>query len=298
MALLITPSSATATITVTKTLYDIVSLTTLSTVISHSLTANIANVTPTFPIDGTTSTFSPFASLTNNSSNITTSTTTKTNHGSDTWWMPLLAILVVVIFLVSIWGMILHIFSESESRWMYFLRYGINADDRAEEDKASKERQLREAKLKEELKKIDEEEAAYHKKVKDHDQIWVDFSRIVRFRTRAMNFSPKDDELYISDDYARFEATDQQKKLTELEILKILILEFEEKYATEIEWSLKHPVESKKLEMEYGYCIHRILRVENRMRVERNDPVADERDRVKMFEKFGWDPTDPFYKLP
>ncbi|TGO33672.1 hypothetical protein BHYA_0233g00200 [Botrytis hyacinthi] len=59
MALLITSTSATATITVTKTLYDIVSLTTLSTVISHSLTANIASATPTFPINGTTSAFSP-----------------------------------------------------------------------------------------------------------------------------------------------------------------------------------------------------------------------------------------------
>lgn len=212
--------------------------------------------------------------------------------------MPLLAV-PVVFFLGFIWGAILLVFSESESRWMYFfLRCGDNAEFKAEQEKASKERQLREARLKEELKKIDEEEAAYHKKVKDRDQIWVDFSRIVRFRTRAMNFSPKDDELYISDDYARFEATDRQKKLTELEILKILILEFEEKYATEIEWSLKHPVESKKLEMEYGYCIHRILRVEKRMRVERNDPVADERERVEMCEKFGWDPTDPFYKLP
>ncbi|KAF7941876.1 uncharacterized protein EAE97_006713 [Botrytis byssoidea] len=312
MALLITPSSAMATITVTKTLYDIVSLTTLSTIISHSLTADIADTTRTISINGTTSTFSPFASLTNNLSNITTSTTTKTDHASNPWCMTLLTV-PVVLLLGIIWGTILHVFSENESRWIYFLRYGINADIRAEEDKASKERKLREAELKEQfeeqLRRLDEEQAVNRKKLDEENGAWdkryndiiqksVDFSRIVRFKSRALNFSLERDELHMSDDYARFEATDGQKKLTDLEILKILILEHEEKYVREIEWSLKHPVEFRRLQKESGYLIDHTFKVEKRMRVERNDPVADERDRVEMCEKFGWDPTDPFYKLP
>ncbi|TGO69467.1 hypothetical protein BOTNAR_0010g00010 [Botryotinia narcissicola] len=301
MALLITPSSATATITVTKTLYDIVSLTTLSTIISHSLTADIADTTRTISINGTTSTFSPFSSLTNNLSNITTSTTTKTNHASNPWCMTLLTV-PVVLLLGIVWGTILHVFSETESRWIYFLRYSINADIRAEEDNASKERKLREAELKgqfeEQLRRLDEENAAWDKRYNDIIQKSVDFSRIVRFKSRTLNFSLEGDDLHISDDYARFEATDGQKKLTDLEILKILILEHEEKYAREIEWSLKHPVEFRRLQRESGYLIDHTFKVEKQMRVERNDPVADERDRVEMCEKFGWDPTDPFYKLP
>ncbi|KAF7923251.1 hypothetical protein BELL_0033g00160 [Botrytis elliptica] len=285
MALLITPNSATATITVTKTLYDIVSLTTLSTIISQSLTANIANATPTFPINGTTSTFSPFVSLTNNSSNITTSTTKKTHRGSNSWWMPFLAI-PVVLFLVIICITILLVLESPRAK-----------SRRAEYEKASKEGELRYAKFKEEMKKIDEEEAASEKKAKDRDQKGVDFSRIIRFRSRAGNRFSKKDEVHISDDYARFEATDGQKKLTDLEILKILILEYEEKYAEEVEWLVKHPLESNKLVMEYD-DVRESHSKEKRMRVERNDPVADERDRVEMCEKFGWDLTDPYYKLP
>ncbi|KAF7891855.1 hypothetical protein EAF00_008157 [Botryotinia globosa] len=148
MALLIIPTSATATITVTKTLYDIASLTMLSTIISHSLTADIADTIPAIPINGTTSIFSPVICLShkrlikyNHINN------QKTNHASNTWWMTLLAV-PVALFLGIIWGAILHVFSESESPWMYFLRYGVNAECRAEQEKASKERQLREAELK------------------------------------------------------------------------------------------------------------------------------------------------------
>ncbi|KAF7890760.1 uncharacterized protein EAF01_010569 [Botrytis porri] len=176
MALFITPTSVTATITVTKTLYDIVSLTTLNTAISPSPTANIANTTPTFSTNGTTSTFSPFASLTSNSSNITTSTTTKKHHAA---------------FLVIIWLAILLMVMKSKSSWLDFLRYDVNSQIRAEREKRSAENQIREAEMKEQLERIDEEEAAHKKKIKDVDKSVADFYRIVRFRTRAMNFLPK-----------------------------------------------------------------------------------------------------------
>ncbi|TGO87769.1 hypothetical protein BPOR_0205g00140 [Botrytis porri] len=163
MALFITPTSVTATITVTKTLYDIVSLTTLNTAISPSPTANIANTTPTFSTNGTTSTFSP---------------------------MPLLS-LPIAAFLVIIWLAILLMVMKSKSSWLDFLRYDVNSQIRAEREKRSAENQIREAEMKEQLERIDEEEAAHKKKIKDVDKSVADFYRIVRFRTRAMNFLPK-----------------------------------------------------------------------------------------------------------
>ncbi|KAF7950274.1 hypothetical protein EAE96_007562 [Botrytis aclada] len=199
MALLITPTSATATITVTKTLYDIVSLTTLSTVVSPSPTANIADVTPTFPTNDTTSTFSPFASLTNNSSNITTSNPTKTHHGSNSWWMPLL-FLPIVAFSVIVWATLSLVASKTKSPWLDFLRYDVNSQVCAE-------REFREAEIKEQLRKIDEQEAAYMKKIKDDDQDQADFHRIIRFHFRALNTPLAGDEVHIRDDYARFEDT-------------------------------------------------------------------------------------------
>ncbi|KAF5870527.1 uncharacterized protein Bfra_009915 [Botrytis fragariae] len=166
---------------------------------------------------------------------------------------------------------------------MDFLSYDVNSQIRAEQEKESAERQLREAEREEQLKKIDEEEAARKKKIKDADKSLADFSRIIRFRSRAMNFC---DEVHISDDYARFEAADGQRKLTDLEILKILILEHVEKYVTEIEWTQKHPVEYEKLRREFCYRIYETLEAKKRMRTERNDPVADERDTVEICEKF------------
>lgn len=41
-----------------------------------------------------------------------------------------------------------------------------------------------------------------------------------------------------------------------------------------------------------------MLEEEDRVRTERNDPVADESDRLEMCKTLGWDPTDPFFKLP
>ncbi|TGO49015.1 hypothetical protein BCON_0223g00010 [Botryotinia convoluta] len=148
---------------------------------------------------------------------------------------------------------------------MYFLRYGVNAQIVADQEKASAERELRELEWKEELRKLDEQEAAYNKMVKDCDQSLADFPRIIRFRSRALNYSLKGDEVHIRDDYARFEATDGQKKPTDLEILKILILEHEEKYGIEIQWAVKHPVEYQKLEREFGYRIYETLEAEKRM---------------------------------
>ncbi|TGO26213.1 hypothetical protein BPAE_0064g00290 [Botrytis paeoniae] len=126
---------------------------------------------------------------------------------------------------------------------MYFLRYGVNAEIRAEEEKASKERELRQAEIEERGKEL---EAAHNKMLQRFDQSMADFTRVVRFWGRVLNYSSKDAEIHIEDDYARFEATDGNNKLTDLEILKTLILEYEEKYDTEIQWEVKYPVEYEK----------------------------------------------------
>ena len=113
-----------------------------------------------------------------------------------------------------------------------------------------------------------------------------------------MKYSPKDDEVNIEDDYARFEATDGKNKFTDLELLKILILKYEEKYNNEVQWEVKHPIEYAKSVEEFGCRVSEMLELDKRMLTERSDPVTDERKRLEMCKTFVWDPTDPFFKLP
>ena len=112
-----------------------------------------------------------------------------------------------------------------------------------------------------------------------------------------MRYLPKD-EVYIEDGYARFEATDGKNKFNDLEILKILILKYEEKYNNEVQWEVKHPVEYAKSVEEFGYRVNKMLEEDKRMRTERNDPVTDEKNRLEQCKTCVWDPTDPFFKLP
>ncbi|KAJ8063157.1 hypothetical protein OCU04_008397 [Sclerotinia nivalis] len=250
-------TATTTTVTVIKTLYDILP-TTLSTVISPNPTTNTADVTWTSPANATASTCFSCTSLTSNSSNTTTSTTsnitkTKTKTDSALWWKCVIALGILVLFHIIRLIIVGSVSAENKNNpWIVFLRTGNYPDDIVKKEKKSAEEQAeKEEKFVEEQAERDIMAAEKEKMEQYFLQSDIDRACIYRFRKRVLGLELLEEEkLYEAEDYARVpEPKDPGLKMSDMVVFRILVGKYEKRYG-EMAREVKIIIEDEEKEVE------------------------------------------------